>query len=337
MFDSILNASSHWLLLIVGLIAGFLLITYGGNYFVESAIWMAKVTHIPQMIIGATIVSIGTTLPEVFVSFTAAAGGQADMAVGNAAGSIIFNSGIILAIALIASISKINIKEFLPKFIMLTVALVLLTVLAVIGKVSVLFSVILVALFAVFMIVNILQASREMKFGTVGDVETDTKPHPKKPWVMIILFFVGAIAITLGAQLLISSVSSLAEQAGVSLQIISLTIVAMGTSMPELVTTITAIRKKSNAISMGNIIGANILNATLILGGSGIILGAKSIPITFSGSEQTTIIITMILSLVILALISIPILIKKRTYRWQGIAMASVYLGYFAYMIYNVI
>lgn len=341
MFDSILNSSTHWSLLIVGLLAGFLLIIYGGNYFVESAIWIAKITHIPQMIIGATIVSIGTTLPEVFVSFTAAANGQADMSVGNAAGSIVFNAGIILAIAMVATVSKVDRKEFVPKIIILTIALIFLTILSFIGIVSILSSLILVIIFAVFMIVNIMQASKSMKFeqptleAKLESTGNETTKE-KKAWVMIALFFVGALGITFGAQLLIASVSGLAIQMGVSIQIVSLTIVAMGTSLPELVTTITAIRKKSNSISLGNIIGANILNATMILGGSGIILGAKNIPITFSGAEQTTIIITMILALLITAIISIPIIISKRTYKWQGYSLIGIYSCYLGYMIYSI-
>ena len=129
MFDFFTSQSS-WIILLAGVAAGFVLIIFGGDFFVDSAVWLAKITHIPQMIIGATVVSIGTTLPEIFVSFTAAAQGRTAMAAGNAAGSIFCNLALILGITLAFKTAAVDKREFLPKFIIFALSSIVLFVFA---------------------------------------------------------------------------------------------------------------------------------------------------------------------------------------------------------------
>ncbi|MBE5757202.1 MAG: calcium/sodium antiporter [Clostridiales bacterium] len=331
MFD-FFNVNSNIFLLIAVVVVAFLLIIYGGNFFVDSAIWMAKVTHIPQIIIGATIVSIGTTLPEIFTSYMAAGIGQTTMAVGNATGSILCNFALVFGLTLIAFTVLVNKKEFLQKFIILLVSVILLIVFSLDKKIALFEGLILTAIFVVFMTLNIISAVKEMK-ANKGLIEEDTSYKDKKAWVMILLFVVGAVGIAFGANLMIDSVSAIAEKAGISEQVISLTVVALGTSLPELITTITSIIKKNSDISLGNILGANILNATLITGGSVLIANGIDVPPT----DMVSLMVSFGIIFALIAVLSIPIILKSRTFKWQGIVFESLYVCYLAFLILQLV
>lgn len=335
MFDFFTSQSS-WIILLAGVAAGFVLIIFGGDFFVDSAVWLAKITHIPQMIIGATVVSIGTTLPEIFVSFTAAAQGRTAMAAGNAAGSIFCNLALILGITLAFKTAAVDKREFLPKFIIFTLSSIVLFVFALNKKIGIVENAVLIGIFLVFMIVNVISARRKMKeyavigsAGQTGNSDEGVEEKKQKPAIMILLFIVGAAGIAVGANLLIDTVSAAAAKLNVSEQIISLTVVALGTSLPELITALTSLKKNNVEISVGNILGANILNATLITGGSGLIAGG----LTVAASDFMPLLLSIGLAMAAAAVLIIPILIKGRTYRAQGITMTSVYVAYTAFMI----
>lgn len=340
MFD-IFTSQSAWILILLGVAAGFVLIIFGGDFFVDSAVWLAEITKIPKMIIGATVVSIGTTLPEIFVSFTAAAAGQTAMAIGNAAGSIFCNLALILGLTLAAKSAIIDKKEFLPKFVIFIASALLLLFFALNSKIGIAESAILLAVFFVFMFINVygavkqnnkLAAQMTNADGNAAQTQQTEDNKKKKPaWLMVVLFFVGAAGIAVGANLLIDSVSAAAAKLSVSEQIISLTVVALGTSLPELITAITSLKKSNAEISMGNVLGANILNATLITGGSGLIAGG----LTVAAGDFLPLMISVGLVLVTAAVLIVPVLIKGKTARWQGFTMMSLYLGYTVAMVLN--
>lgn len=342
MFDFLLNAESNIFLLVGALIVGFVLIIFGGDKFVESAIWIAVKTKIPQMIIGATIVAIGTALPETLTSFMAAGKGETAMAVGNAFGSILCNTALVLSISLIANPSKVDRKEFYPKYIFLVGSVIILLFFSLTGVVEIWQSAIMLVICALYIAYSIIVAIKKMK----QPIDTDIALHPseyqpevdqyaeyhnKKAWVMILMFFVGAIAIALGADFLVNSVSGICEKVGIPKDIIALTVVAFGTSLPELVTAINSLKKNSAEMAVGNIIGANILNATLIVGGSGLIGGGLVI------DDALTMGVTVGITLVVFAVVGIPILTKKRTYKFQGITCLSLYGLYLGFLIFQLV
>lgn len=334
MFD-IFDVNSAWILILLGVVAGFVCIIFGGDFFVDSAVWLAEITKIPKMIIGATVVSIGTTLPEIFVSFTAAAQGQTAMAIGNAAGSIFCNLALILGLTLAFKSAVIDKKEFLPKFIIFIASVIMLFCFALNSKIGIAENAVLIAVFALFMFINIWSAKKRMGEPLPVSVESSDAPKPEEPekkkpaWLMIVLFFVGAAGIAVGANLLIDSVSAAAAKMSVSEQIISLTVVALGTSLPELITAITSMKKSNVEISMGNILGANILNATLITGGSGLIAGGLNV----AANDFIPLVISIALVLVAALVLIVPVLVKGKTFRWQGISMMTLYLGYTVFMV----
>ena len=335
MFDFFTSQSS-WFLLLAGIAAGFVLIIFGGDFFVDSAVWLAKITRIPKMIIGATVVSIGTTLPEIFVSFTAAAQGRTAMAAGNAAGSIFCNLALILGLTLAFKTAAVDKREFLPKFIIFALSSIMLFLFAFDKNIGIVENAVLIGIFLVFMIINVVDAMRKMKEHPALDESErkdssscEAEEKKQKPAIMILLFIAGAVGIAIGANLLIDTVSAAAAKLSISEQIISLTVVALGTSLPELITALTSLKKNNVELSVGNILGANILNATLITGGSGLIAGG----LTVAAGDFLPLLLSVGLAMTAAAVLIIPILIKGRTYRVQGITMTAIYVGYTAFMI----
>ena len=239
---------------------GIILIIKGGDYFVDAASWIAEVSGIPKFIVGATIVSLATTLPELLVSVFASIDGKVDLAIGNAVGSVTANTGLIMAISIIAMPVAIKRSSFAPKSIMLMAALAALLGFTFVSKELNLFaSIVLFLIFALFMYDNIKYAKKN-----ITDEKTKIK-NKKEVLINIAKFISGTVGIVIGADLLVDNGSALATIMHVPESIIGVTIIAIGTSLPELVTTITAISKKQSSLSIGNILGANIINTTLIL------------------------------------------------------------------------
>ncbi len=328
-------------LIILLLLVGLVLIIKGGDYFVDGASWLAEVSGIPKFIVGATIVSVATTLPEIVVSLISVKG-QPDMAIGNAVGSVVFNAGVIMAIALIAQPFTIKRRDYAFKGILLTVVMGLLFFFSfnrltledpenifsagtssIFGYVG---ASVLLLLFIVFIVENVLSAKRAAE-----DTSDDgDKPIATKKSVSINLtkLIVGAAAIAVGAILLKDNAVKIAQLAGLSDALIGVTILAIGTSLPELVTMIIAVSRGEASLSIGNIIGANTIDLAIILPLSVFIAGGVGLPV---GYEH--LLLTMPVTLLIIAIGIIPTLAFKKFSRWQGISMFSIYLTYFVFNI----
>lgn len=244
------------LLFVIGLV----LIIKGGDFFVDAASWIAEVSGIPNFIIGATIVSLATTLPELLVSIMATAGGQTGIAVGNAVGSVTANTSLILAISLVFAPCVVSRKQFGLKGFLMILSSVLLFVLSLSGHLKLLPSLLLFIVLGVFVYENIASAKKEG-----GNVERRRIENKKEIVVNILKFIFGAAGIVVGARLLVDNGTIIAEKLGVPDSIIGVTMIAIGTSLPELTTAIIALVKKKGNLSLGNIIGANIIDMTLIL------------------------------------------------------------------------
>lgn len=302
-------------------ILGVALIVKGGDIFVDAAAWIARISGIPKLIVGATIVSVATTLPEMFVSALAAAQGKVDMSIGNAIGSVTANIGLIMAISLIFMPSKIRRRDYVFKSIMMLAAAAIVVVGGLSGSVSFPLCCLLIAIFVAFIIENLHSAKHSHDNAEADDNGDDNKD--KKTVISNILKFVfGAAGIVLGANLLVDNGTIIAKALGVDDRIIGVTIVAIGTSLPELVTTVTAIVKKQSSLSVGNIIGANILDTTLILPISALISG-KSLPVS-----QTSAQLDLPACLIVGGIAVIPTLISGKFRRWQGFALLAVYAVY---------
>lgn len=306
----------------LGLFAlGVLLVVKGGDYFVDAASWIAEVSGVPKLIVGATIVSIATTLPEMLVSVMAATEGKVDMSIGNAVGSVTANIGLIMAIALICMPGVIKRADYLYKSVFMLLAAGIIVVCGFMGKVSILFSVILLVVFAAFMFENVSSAVKMMRADQNSGKEK-TAVTGKVVAVNVVKFLVGAAGIVLGANLLVENGSELARFMGVSERIIGVTLVAVGTSLPELVTTITAIAKKQSSLSVGNILGANIMDLTLIMPLSALVSG-KSLPVS-----ATAAMLDLPVCLLVGLVAVIPAMIKSKFTRLQGIILLVIYAVY---------
>ena len=311
-------------LTIVLFLLGLVLIVKGGDWFVDAASWMATASGIPQFIIGATIVSIATTMPEVIVSTMAAAEGSTEMAIGNAIGSVTANTGLIMALSVIFLPAVIQRAQFAPKGLLMVASCVLLWVLCIDGQLSVLESVLVLVLFALFIFENVRSAKLETASGEPQAVEVDKS---KKAVIKnVILFVLGAVCLVVGSDLLVDNGTKLAQMIGVSERVIAITMVAIGTSLPELVTAITAIVKKQSSMSVGNILGANIIDITVILPLCAFISGG-ALTIT-PGSLTQTVYLDMPICALETAIAVVPTLIFKKFHKLQGILMLCVYVAY---------
>lgn len=300
---------------------GIVLLVKGGDYFVDAASWIAEVSGIPKLIIGATIVSIATTLPEMLVSVMAATQGKVDMSIGNAVGSVTANIGLIMAIALIFMPGAINRKEYFSKSVLMLSAAVIIVACGFSGKINGTFSVMLIIIFTAFFSDSIYMAKKNMDENS--SKEKDPELTKKKAIIInIIKFVAGAAGIIWGSDLLVDNGSELARLLGVSERIIGVTLVAVGTSLPELVTTLTAISKKQSALSVGNILGANIMDLTLIMPLSAIISG-QSLPVSRIGAM-----IDLPACLLVGLIAIVPAMIKEKFSRWQGFVLLAVYAAY---------
>lgn len=316
---------------------GLLCIIKGGDWFVDAASWIAEVSGIPHFIVGATVVSLATTLPEIIVSVmaaangagylaagnAAAANGAVEMATGNAIGSVTANTGMILGISIVAMPAVIERKKYLPKSIIFIGSIILLWALSLSGELSMVGAFIMMAVFILFIFENVSEAKKEMGAGTTEKVPADKKTVFKN----IALFIIGAAGIVIGSRLLVDNGTVIATDIlGIPERVVSLTMVAIGTSLPELVTTITAIAKKQSALSVGNIVGANIIDMILILPLCSFVLGG-SLPVAWS-----TLWIDLPISLAVAVICLVPALIRGKFMRWQGIASLAVYAGYVVYL-----
>ena len=304
--------------------AGLILIIKGGDLFVDAATWIAEASGIPKFIIGATGVSFATTLPEMLVSVFAALEGNADIAVGNAVGSVTANIGLIMCLSLICMNCAMTRKQFGVKAGILLVTIAVLFGFTRDGQLSVLESAMILVFFVIFLAENLIAGHREQ--GTEAESDVRAKIDAKTMVINIGKFVIGAAAIVLGAQLLIDNGSALARMLNVPDSIIAATMIAIGTSLPELVTTITAIRKKQSSLSVGNIIGANIMDLTLIMPLCALIQGKAMLV------ERQGMLLDIPACLVISAAALIPALISGKFKRWTGYLIGGLYIVYLIIM-----
>lgn len=304
--------------------AGLILIIKGGDLFVDAATWIAEASGIPKFIIGATVVSFATTLPEMLVSVFAALEGNADIAVGNAVGSVTANTGLIMCLSLICMNCAMTRKQFGVKAGILLVTIAVLFGFTRDGQLSVLESAMILVFFVIFLAENLIAGHREQ--GTEAESDARAKIDAKTMVINIGKFVIGAAAIVLGAQLLIDNGSALARMLNVPDSIIAATMIAIGTSLPELVTTITAIRKKQSSLSVGNIIGANIMDLTLIMPLCALIQGKAMLV------ERQGMLLDIPACFVISAAALIPALISGKFKRWTGYLIGGLYIVYLIIM-----
>lgn len=350
---------------IIFLIAGIFLVVKGGDLFVDSSIYLAKKFKIPSIIVGATIVSIATTLPELIVSTIAAAQGSYGLAVGNAVGSIVCNTALISGLSITIVPIALKQKSSPFKYLLLLFSGILLLFCGLDYKITWYESLIFFTLFFIYMGYNLWDASKQiskqkyskpviiteeslkeeaLEEGHQKSLESENlissksennvnknneeELKPRKMWLVILLFILGAGMIAAGAFALVEGAKFLAMAIGISESFVGLTIVSVGTSLPELITTITAIKKKDTALGYGNVVGANTLNVTLIMGMCGVISGSTGLVLT-----KYTLIVSIPLMIVLTALLVLPLTFKNRSYRWQGITLLSLYLAYFIFLL----
>lgn len=298
------------------------LIIKGGDIFVDAASWMAEASGIPKFIVGATVVSIATTLPEVFASSIAAAGGSTEIAIGNAVGSVTANTGLIMGVSAIFLPIAIKRAQIGVKAGLMIVSIAALLLLCTDGSLTMTESLLLLALLAAFVVENIYAASQNK--------EVSVRPTVTRKSLLINLlkFVAGAAALAIGSHLLVDNGQYLALLIGVPERVIAITLISVGTSLPELVTAITSLIKKQASMSVGNIIGANIIDITLILPICAMISGgALTVPALSAAVDMR-----VCLAIAVIALL--PTLAFKKFHRVQGVVMLGSYV---AYLIYSVL
>lgn len=302
---------------VVLFVVGIILVIKGGDWFVDAASFIARAANIPSFIVGATIVSFATTLPEMIVSVMASLEGKNDMAVGNAIGSVTANTALIMALAMIFLVIIAPRKSYFKQCVLLIVAAAVLWAGCLSGTMAPWASIVLIIIFISFMVVNVITAKSQPE-------EAEEKLEVTKNIVIknIVLFVVGAAGIVLGSNFLINGGSTIAEVLGVPERVIAVTMVAIGTSLPELVTTITAIRKKESSLSIGNIIGANIIDLSLILPVCTFVSSGK-----FAVSASCLSLDFPVCLLVTLVGV-VPVMIKEKAYKAQGIILIGIYVAY---------
>ena len=306
---------------------GLLCLIFGGDWFVDGACSIAKKFNIPDLLIGATVVSIGTTLPEVMVSTTGAIQGSASIAYGNAIGSCICNVSLIAAITLAVSPSeKVDTSTLkVPAIFFFISATIYAIVSYFLGTFTRTIGIVLLTVFVIYMIIQIKDAfSGKHK---ADDDETDGDKDAPMLKVLVLLI-VGAALIATGANLLVDNTTIIAKGFGVPDSVIALTLVALGTSLPELVTAITSLIKGHGLLSLGNIIGANLFNLVLV-SGLAITISPFGVPTekTINGMNAA-LVVDIPLMFIVMFILLIPAFKDKKLYRWQGISLLCIYLAY---------
>ena len=306
---------------------GLVLLIKGGDWFVDGATGLARRFNLPDIIVGATVVSIGTTLPEVMVSATGALQGQGAMAYGNAIGSIICNTSLIAAISIACNPGPVNTKTIKMPVIFFFVSAAIYCVAAyVLGEFPRWLGIAMLAIFVTYMLITVRQG---LKNPDQAPHEEEEEGGKQKSLVMELgLLVVGAAVIAVGADLLVDHGTAIATALGVPQTVIALTFVALGTSLPELVTTITSLRKGHASLGIGNVIGANIFNLVLVSGVS-VTLAPFEVPVgKLLFGQNASLVLDIPVMLGVMALLTVPALTTKKLHRWQGIALLCIYAAF---------
>ena len=311
-------------------IVGLLFLIKGGDWFVDGASALARRFHLPELLIGATVVSIGTTLPEVMVSTMSAVSGHGEIAYGNAIGSVICNSALIAAITIAVRPGKVDPKTLrVPVAFFFAAAAIYCVAAYAMGEFTRPLGFVMLAMFVAYMVANVLQM-KKAPAAAEAEAEAENAGEEMSLTKTLVLLVLGAVLIALGANLLVDNGTLIAQALGVPESVIALTFVALGTSLPELVTAITSLVKGHGALSLGNVIGANVFNLVLVSGVS-VTLAPFSIPqnSTIAGMNASLVMDIPVMFAVML-LLTVPALIKGKLSRPQGIALLCIYAAFCA-------
>ena len=301
-------------------IVGLLFLIKGGDWFVDGASALARRFHLPELLIGATVVSIGTTLPEVMVSTMSALSGHGEIAYGNAIGSVICNAALIAAITIAVRPGKVDPKTLkMPVLFFFAAAAVYCVAAYGFGKFTRPMGFIMLAMFVAYMAANVIQMKNAP--AEQHDDEEEAMPLPK----MLVLLVAGAVLIAVGANLLVDNGTLIAQALGVPESVIALTFVALGTSLPELVTAITSLIKGHSDLSLGNVVGANVFNLVLVSGVS-VALAPFTVPqsATIFGMNSS-LVLEIPVMIAVMVLLTAPALVKGKLSRVQGVALLVIY------------
>ena len=312
---------------------GFILLIKGGDMFVDAASAISKRFKLPELLIGATVVSIGTTLPEVMTSAMGAASGSGEIAYGNAIGSIICNTALIAAITIAIKPAKTNRKTLLFPVCFFFGVAVFYALNAYAGAYFPRWSgIVLLAGFVFYMIMNVINMKKNPDAVEIEEIEEAAEAEEQSSLLPLIkdiaVLIAGAALIAVGAYLLVESATSIAHQLGVPESVIGLTVVAIGTSLPELVTAITSLIKGHGALSLGNIIGANIFNLVLV---SGVAISISPFPVPENSllfGQNASFVLDIPVMFAVMGIMTLPTLFKGKLARWQGISLLAIYAAF---------
>lgn len=309
------------LLSILMIIGGIVVVLWGADRLTDGAVGIAERLRMPQIVIGLTIVAVGTSMPEFCVSLVSALKGTPDLAVGNVVGSNVFNALLIVGItAMVApmTILKTTVRKDIPFAI---IASVTMAFMCIDGNISRIDAIVLFALFLYFMVVTVRGAK-------VSDSEETPQKAPMGIWKAIGLIVLGLACLVGGSNVFVTGATDVAQSLGVSQAVIGLTVVAMGTSLPELATSVVSARKGNSGIAIGNVLGSNVFNILMILGITGIISPMNIQGITLADLFMMT------GSVMLLWLFSFT---KLTIERWEGAVLTVIFIGYISYLVAGVV
>nr|WP_311454285.1 calcium/sodium antiporter [uncultured Prevotella sp.] len=307
------------------ILVGIVLVLWGADRLTDGAVAVAEKLKMPQIVIGLTIVAMGTSMPEFCVSLVSALKGTTDLAVGNIVGSNIFNTLLIVGVsAWVApmTILKSTVRKDIPFALFASVVLL---IMCLDGNISRLDAGILFVLFLVFMYVTLKGAKTKEDDTTAKTDSIEDNKKPMTAWLSIVWIIVGLACLIGGSNLFVEGATKVAEHIGVSEAVIGLTIVAGGTSLPELATSVVSARKGNSGIAIGNVLGSNVFNILAILGVTGVITPMHLQGITMLDLSM------MVVSTLLVWLFSFT---KYKIARWEGVVLTIVFIGYMVVLCY---
>ena len=308
---------------------GLVLLIKGGDWFVDGATGIAKRFNLPDIVVGATVVSIGTTLPEVMVSTTGALAGSGAMAYGNAIGSIICNTALIAAISITCNPGPVNVKSMKTPVIFFFCSAALYCLASyVLGEFPRWMGFVMLGIFVVYTVLTVRNGLKNPDAAEEEEEEEEKKE--RKLWQELLLLIVGAAVIAVGADLLVDHGQIIALGLGVPETVVALLFVALGTSLPELVTTITSLRSGHASLGVGNVIGANVFNLVLV-SGVAVSLAPFKVPcenFLLDTGLNMSLVFEIPVMLGVMCLMTIPALLTKKLGRWQGILLLCIYAAF---------
>ena len=309
-------------------IIGLLCLIKGGDWFVDGASALARRFHLPELLIGATVVSIGTTLPEVMVSTMSAVSGHGEIAYGNAIGSVICNAALIAAITIAVRPGPVDPKTLRTPVAFFFAAAAIYCVAAYgFGKFTRPMGLVMLALFVAYMAANVARMKRAPAPAEGPAEAAEVEMTMTKTLVLLVA---GAVLIAVGADLLVDNGTRIAQELGVPESVIALTFVALGTSLPELVTAITSLVKGCSDLSLGNIVGANVFNLVLVSG-----MSVTIAPFTIPQSStlfgvNSSLVLDLPVMLAVMVLMCLPALLRGKLSRAQGVGLLCIYAAFCA-------